>query len=178
MSYRLSAPTKKILVVVHILFASIWIGSASALLLISFLYRSFAHDVEVQTIHTVLKWLDDCLIIPSAFGSLFTGLFLSWFTNWGFFVYRWVLWKWIATVSMIAMGAAFLGRWINEMAIRAADGLSALRDSVFLSYAANNRYFVSLQLAVLLFLVTISILKPWGKRQSDTAGAKEARAEK
>jgi hypothetical protein len=166
-TYRLSATAKKWLVIIHILFASVWIGSASALLLISFVYRSFTHDVEVQTIHTVLKWLDDCLIIPSAFGSLFTGLFLSWFTNWGFFVYRWVLWKWIATVSMILMGAAFLGRWINEMALRAAGGLDAWRDSVFLSYAASNRYFVSLQIAVLLFLVSISILKPWGKRKSE-----------
>jgi hypothetical protein len=162
--YRFSASAKKWMVIVHILFAGIWVGATSGLLLLAFLYRSFTHDVELATIHRVLKWLDDCLIIPSAFGSLFTGLFLSLWTNWGFFVYRWVLWKWIATVSMIAIGGAFLGRWINEMARRSTEGLSVLQDSVFLSYAAFNRYFVSLQLGVLLFLIAISVIKPWGKR--------------
>ena len=163
--YRLSATAKKCVVIVHILFASIWVGATCGLLLLALLYRSFTHDIELTTIHRVLKWLDDCLIIPSAFGSLFTGLGLSLWTNWGFFVYRWVLYKWVATVSMILFGAAFLGRWINEMALRSQAGLLVMQDSAFLSYAAYNRYFVSLQLGVLLFLIAISVLKPWGKRR-------------
>ena len=56
---------------------------------------------------SVLKIIDDWLIIGGANGCLLTGILYAAFTMWGFFRYIWMTIKWILTAFMIATGTFF-----------------------------------------------------------------------
>jgi hypothetical protein len=59
--------------------------------------------------------LDFILIIPGAVGSLVSGFLICRKTSWGFIRYRWVIAKWIATLSAILVGTVLLGPWQMQM---------------------------------------------------------------
>ncbi|MCL4561611.1 MAG: hypothetical protein M1281_13485 [Chloroflexi bacterium] len=59
--------------------------------------------------------LDYALIIPGAVGSLVTGFWICETTNWGFTRYRWVIAKWVGTLSGILIGT---GSFHNVRAAR------------------------------------------------------------
>lgn len=167
---KLSAKQKKLLLIIHILFASIWIGAVITLLVLSIKTTYATHDVELRTLHKTLLLIEYTMIIPPAFGSLLTGFLLSWWTNWGFFKYRWVTTKWIATVSLILFGALFLNTWLEGMsALAQTGGLSTVKQGVYKRYTGYNLIFVPLQWLVLIFMLVISVLKPWGKRKEKKA---------
>ncbi len=84
----------------------------------------------------------------------------------GFFRYRWMVVKWAVTIAGILVGAAVLGPWQLRMlsissgtaAITLANSYNTLR----LSFSVVS----SLQLILLIFIVTVSVRKPWSKRLS------------
>jgi len=83
-------------------------------------------------------------------------------TPWGFFKYRWITVKWIITVSLILFGTFFLGPWINQMAfISVNEYASALVNPNYLYDEKMNMTWGSIQFGINIFLVIISVLKPW-----------------
>ena len=111
------------------------------------------------------KIVDDCLIIPSALGSLFTGLTFSLFTSGGFFRHRWLTFKWVATLGTILFGTFFLGPWVNGMeAMTAAEGGRAVGTALYQQYDKLNGIFGILQFVLLGVMLALSYLKPWGRR--------------
>ncbi|NTW03537.1 MAG: hypothetical protein HGA19_20060 [Oscillochloris sp.] len=154
----------------HILFTAAWVGAAVCMILLHFSYRPGTGS-ETHTVLAALKRIDDWVIIPSAIGSLLTGLLISWLTPWGFFKWRWVTVKWIGTIAVMLFGTFCLGPWLNGMeAMAAANPQSALQDPTFLSNRQLMSYAVGPQLFLLLFMVFISVLKPW-KRSTRTREA-------
>ena len=117
------------------------------------------HGIDVS-----MKFIDDFIIIPGAFGSLITGLIYALFTNWGFFKYRWITVKWIINVGGILFGTFYLGPWLNSMPLISAKlGLEALSDPAYLYNKTMNSWFGPVQVATLIFAAFISVLKPWKK---------------
>lgn len=149
--------------VLHLICVSCWLGGAVSLLLLYFL-KSDIDDGQVllginQSIHHVDMAV---VVIPGAIGCLITGLAYSTLSNWGFFKQRWLLVKWIITVSAILFGTFFLGPWETTMMnISAELGLAALTDKEYLYNQRMNLWFGTLQCVVLLFTVWISVFKPW-----------------
>jgi hypothetical protein len=68
------------------------------MVLIALSNRSTVNGDELYAINSVLKLLDDFVIIPSATLSSVTGTLLCWLTTWGFTKHYWIIAKWIATV--------------------------------------------------------------------------------
>jgi hypothetical protein len=162
---HLGHTTKRLLVALHVLFAGLWVGGIAAVLVITYLLPPSQSAEGLVTRHTILDLLDFFVIIPACFGSLFTGLAFMRFTPWGFLRYRWVIVKWVSTVTMIAFGALCLGPWIMSMARLAGQlGLAAPADPTFRSAHLLTRVFIPLQLTALLGMILVSIFKPWGKR--------------
>lgn len=149
----------------HIFFSCAWIGTGVSMLLISLIKGCATNGDELYAYNASIKLLDDYIIIPAAFGSLITGLLFSLFTNWGFFKFKWVIFKWVATVAQILFGTFWLGPWTNEAtAISYTERALALQNAAYLYDRRMALYFGIAQILLLVIQVFISVFKPWGKR--------------
>jgi uncharacterized membrane protein len=150
----------------HLFFTAAWIGAAMSMLAVMFLKGDARDGGELYGYHASVKLIDDFIIIASAFGCFITGLLLSWLTNWGFFKYRWIIFKLIVTVAAIVFGTFWLGPWTNSLAaISGAMGQAAFGDKEYLSALQLGMVFGSVQMVVLVATIFISTLKPWGRRK-------------
>ncbi|MDY6933257.1 MAG: hypothetical protein SVZ03_03430 [Spirochaetota bacterium] len=161
---------KRWIITLHIIFSSAWIGSAFAMIIPSIVIGLPENGDEIYALTLCVKTIDDYVIIPGAIGTLLTGLLLSMLTKWGFFIYRWVLLKWIITITIILFGTFCLGNWVNGMtSLSDCQRLEVLQNPKFIAYRSNALIFGSLQLGILLFTTVISVFKPWGRRKKQNS---------
>lgn len=162
---KLSVKPKNWLLSSHVAFGGIWFGTALCMVAIAFFNRDTASGEQLYAVNSVMKLLDDWVIIPSATLSLITGGLLCWLTIWGFVKHYWIIVKWIATVTLIVTGTVWLGPWVNAMtAISEVERMQALQNPLY----AFDRQAVLIgaiaQTSCLLAIIAISVLKPWGRR--------------
>jgi hypothetical protein len=162
---RLSVKSKNWLLSLHVASGGIWLGTALCLVAVAIVKGNTVDGDELYGINSVLKLLDDWVIIPAATLSLVTGGFLCWLTIWGFAKHYWVIVKWIATVLLIVTGTIWLGPWLNAMtAISQSDRLHALQNPLYLFDRQGVIIGGLVQTACVLAIVAISVVKPWGRR--------------
>ena len=148
---------------IHILLIGAWVGAACSMVLLQFVSHPKGGD-ELYAVNATLKQIDDFMVIPTAIGSLLTGLLLSFLTPWGFFKWRWITLKWVLTLGVILFGTFALGPWLNGMVdISATERLAALQNPTYNQYHQMMTLFSSPQVSLLLFMVIISGIKPWGR---------------
>lgn len=118
-------------------------------------------------INLSMKFVDDFIIIPSATGSLLTGVLYAIFTRWGWFKHRWIIVKWAINIFGILFGTFWLGPWVNAMpSISQIKGLGALSDAVYLHNQTMLNCYGTFQMATIIFALFVSALKPWGGAKS------------
>ncbi len=162
---KLKVKQKQWLITLHVAFAGMWFGTALCMIVIALMNRNTPNGDELYAINSVMKLLDDVVIIPSATFSLLTGGLLCWLTIWGFFKHHWVIAKWIGTVTLIVTGTIWLGPWTNAMtAISAEKRLQALQNPLYVFDQKAVLIGAIIQTSCLLLIIAISFLKPWGKR--------------
>lgn len=166
---------------IHLIVSVIWIGAAVSMNVLRFAWVPTS-DGDLYAVDHAIAVIDNWVVVPAAWGSLLTGLFESWLTSWGFFKFRWVTLKWIATVAMMVYAPIFLAQWDRSIeAISRVEGLAALQNPVYLQYRLLYTISGVSFIALLCALSLISTLKPWmkkdriklkqGKSQGQTAGA-------
>ena len=160
---KFNANQTRILKIIHILFFIMWIGGGLGLIALMFLATPILPD-DIYMKFRSMQVIDDFLIIVGAFGCLITGIIYGAFTNWGFFKHNWLIVKWIMTVLQMLFGTFALGPWLNgnvdiALELRGA----ALSNPEFLSNIMNIKTWGTLQVALLLFMAVISVIKPWRK---------------
>ena len=166
--YTLKSRGLKLLKVLHLITASCWVGGALSLFFLFFLKgdidsQEIIHGVN-QSIHHVDFWV---IILPGAPGCALTGLAYSLFTNWGFVKHRWVAVKWVITIIAILSGTFFLGPWEKTLLQLSANGNIDIFNHVPYGETELWHFILgSLQVAMLLFTVVISVYKPWRKKSS------------
>lgn len=163
---KLKSQGIKILKIFHIFFSFCWIVGALSICVLVFIAHPKTGD-ELYMCSRIIQILDDYFIIAGAFGSFFTGLIYSIWTNWGFFKHRWISVKWIMVIIQMSFGT-FLGPFINNNVI-IADTLrdSALTDPTFLHNLHMTQIGGGIQTIFLLMIVVISVQKPWKKKRGD-----------
>ena len=153
---------QRILKIIHLLLAGLWIGGAFSICLMTAALGPGQSGGELLGYDLARKFVDDFIIIPGAMGCLMSGLFISLTTPWGFFKHRWVAVKWILTVACIIFGTFYLGPRTNgQPPLTIEMGLAAAADPVYLANRLENIVGGLVQMAVLIFMVVISVLKPW-----------------
>lgn len=150
----------------HILFAFCWIVGALTLCLLVFITYPESGD-ELYMRSRILQIVDDYFIIYGAVGAFITGLVYSIWTNWGFFKHTWITVKWVMTILQMLFGTFVLGPCVNSNVI-IADQLrdAALTDPVFLENIRMTQLWGSIQTALLLVVIVISVQKPWKKKKT------------
>ena len=161
---------QKILKIIHIFFAGLWIGGAIALWLMVLCLPDVHAGEELYGYAMSVKFLDDLIIVPGALGTLVSGVIVSVCTGWGFFKHPFVIVKLVLTVVCIFVGIVVLGPTVNGQPPLIQElGILALEEETF----AANRMFCLLgggvQLLAILFMLSISTLKPWGRRKKAIA---------
>lgn len=163
---KLTVKQKNWLLSGHVASGGIWFGTSLCMVLIASSNQQTGNGDELYAINSVLKLLDDWIIIPSATLSLVTGALLCWLTIWGFTKHYWVIVKWVATVTLIIAGTVWLGPWTNAVtAISQTERLQALQNPLY-TWDRNTLIVGAIvQTICLLAIIGISVLKPWGRRK-------------
>jgi hypothetical protein len=163
----MSKNMKCLIKTLHLLSACLWLGAAASIVLLQCL-KGWADDGRLLlTLNQNFSILDFALIIPGTMGSALTGYIMCTKTSWGLTRYWWIITKEILTITLILIGSACLGPWQLKMV-----ELSQPMGSVLIanaSYDVIRILFTAvgfLQVITLVGIVTISALKPWGKRVS------------
>lgn len=159
---RLTSRWTKVLKMFHVLFFAVWLGGGVALLVLA---SAVSPDTATEAhLHArALHAIDNYMVIVFAFGLLFTGMIYSLFTRWGFVKHWWVVAKWVVLIFQILFGALVLGPYVTDNVAMARTMTGRLSD--YPEYSANlDRVAVlgAIQLALLVFLVFVSVWKPWG----------------
>jgi hypothetical protein len=166
---KLKANGLKWLKALHLLAVACWVGGGVSLILLYFIKPGLNDAGTLYGINRSIHHVDIAVVvIPGAFGCFITGLVYSIFSNWGFFRHNWIIYKWIVTIVAILFGTFFLGPWETQMMeISGKIGLSSLTDKSYLYNEKMNLIFGSIQVAVLIITIFISIFRPWKKSKQD-----------
>ncbi len=156
----------KVLKIAHLLFAVMWIGGVMAL--VSIMLGTQPQGVEqmyaVAKDHLVI---DKFFLIPGGIGIVLTALIYSIFTKWGFFKVKWVGVKWVLTVVLVLIGKVYMGVTIEKNMDYAAMMLTeSLPVEPFFANVRHVAIAGIVQLVVFLYIVVISVVKPWKKKNS------------
>lgn len=161
---QFSSSQQKWLKSFHLLFAAVWVTCGFVMLSFTIVSRGLNNSDQLYMLNYLTDFIDMKILVPAAMLTLLTGLLYGIYTKWGFFKQRWLLFKWIVTVSIIVIGTIFTGPWIAEMTVMAKnDGLAVLQNSRYL-FISRSQLIVGLCMNItLIFTVFISVFKPWRK---------------
>lgn len=163
---KLGPSSTKGLKILHIVFVALWFGGIISLLALRFGLRLETLD-EVNITYNNMKIIDDYLIRNGAQGILITSLIYGIWTNWGFFKYRWVTVKLVVFVSQMIFGIVFLNRWMgSNISILNTEKVMALSNPTFIHNNSLIQFGIVSQLILIVFLICISVLKPWKKKKN------------
>lgn len=148
---------------VHLVTVACWIGGGISLLMLYFLKPGISDGGELYGVNRAIHHVDMAVVvIPGAFGCLLTGLAYSMFTGWGFFRHGWIIFKWVVTVSAIVFGTVCLGPWETAMmALSGELGMDSISNAAYIYNEKMNFIWGSVQVAILVVTVFVSIFKPW-----------------
>lgn len=160
---KLSAGQIKILKVFHLVFVMMWVVGVAAMALLC-LIKANSGD-ELFMIFHITRFIDDVFVIPGAILTVVTGIVYGAFTNWGFFKHRWITVKWILSILIIIIGTFYFSPLLDNTLTM----IDKSRDIAFGKPQTEENIrtiFIGgvCQGSALVFLVVISVLKPWKKK--------------
>lgn len=165
-NWIISNKNKKILKFFHIVFSASVLGCLLAIFIILVVKKSY--NISSENIFGV----DLCILKIftwranyAFFGLIITAFILGLFTDWGFVKYRWIIIKWIITISMFALVWFGLGPAINGMASISDTGLnSSTMSGDYMNFENKAIIFCVIEIIAFLLCFMFSVLKPWGAR--------------
>ena len=161
---KLNANGMKVLKSCHLLLVMMWVVGVIAMAIL-FLLRPESGDELYMTLRIIL-FIDWALVIPGALLTVVVGIIYGLFTNWGFFKHRWIIVKWIVSVTIIFVGTFYFSPHL-EHALEIADSTRevALNNPVVISNMTQAFISASIQGIATMTLVVISVFKPWKKKK-------------
>jgi hypothetical protein len=161
--------------ILHLILVGLWLGGAVTLNLMVFALGPAESGLQLYGYDLACRFVDNAIIVPAALGCLASGLLLSWLTPWGFFKHSWISVKWALTVTCIVIGIVVLGPPVeSQPAISGTLGLGALDNAAYAANRTGTLVGGSALILTLLFLLVISVLKPWQKQQKSRLGSVNA----
>lgn len=162
---KLSTDGVKRLKIFHLLFVMMWVIGVVALSIIYFTFPKSGD--ELYNTFRIMRLIDDALVIPGAILTVVTAIIYGRYTNWGFFKHNWIIVKWFFAIIIIVVGTFIFSPWLdNCLAIADIQRERAMTDSYINKYFPLISLFAAIQSAGLVFLVVISVIKPWKKSNS------------
>ncbi len=168
---KLSAKGVKWLKISHLVLMVLMLGGiiSSVVLRIRLTLDTFD---EVYVTYKMLQDISDHVVRYGAQGLLITGILYSVWTSWGFFRYRWVMVKWVLFVLQTVFGIFGIDRWMVEnLAMLETQNSLALSNPDFVHNHLLMQYGAIAQGVVTVFLICVSVFKPWNRKARSTPAA-------
>jgi len=156
---------RKILLAIHILLISTWLGSLISILILLGSKGSASGILQIDIADKAVFLLSDSVIMNIAIAVGISGLLFSMFTTWGFLKFYWIMTKWTILVILAVVIIFFAGPSVNGMA--AVSDVFKVQARGMARYAEFERQALwssCAQLILLTAVIFVSVLKPWGKR--------------
>ena len=155
----------KVLKSCHLIFVMIWVVGVVAMAVVNVISPQSGDEMYMALY--VNRIIDDVLVIPGAMLTVVTGIVYGVFTKWGFFKHRWITVKWIMSIAIIIAGTFYFNP-IHLHLLEVADLTrdAALNDSSLATDKQINFIGAFIQSALLIFLIVISVFKPWKKKKA------------
>lgn len=164
--YRLKGRGMWALKIAHLFGVACWLGGAVSMSMLNLYSGTAGREGMLYGINFSSHVLDMWVVISLGLGTcVFTGFLYGLLTPWGFSRQRWVVVKWGVTALCFASGWLFLGRWEAALlAMSEAAGNAALEEAAYQQVRGLHLAGSLVQAALLIFLVAISVIKPWKRR--------------
>jgi uncharacterized membrane protein len=161
---KLGPSSTKWLKILHIIFVALWFGGIISLLTLRLGLNLSVFD-QVNVTYNNMKIIDDYLIRNGAQGILITSVVYGFCTNWGFFKHKWIAVKLVVFISQMIFGIFFLNSWMGaNIAMLNTEKVMALNNPAFIHNNSLIQLGIVSQLILIIFLICISVLKPWKKK--------------
>lgn len=172
---RLGSRGRKALVCVHVAVSVSWLGMTLCLLAMA-VTALLTNDADtVRAAYRAMKILGDTLVIPVSLTALLSGLWLSLATPWRLFTWRWVTVKFWLTLAATAASIFALRARLNEAAHAAATHpAGSIADMHLGSLRSSMVVIPTVATCVYLANVTLSVTKPWGRKERPVRGGSQA----
>lgn len=153
----------------HIFFVGLWIGAIISQVVILAFTGLAKSDDGLQAMYLIPEILN-VATGPGAFGTIITGVLLSWLTPWGFFKHKWVMYTMAMVVIDLLIAFILSDPLISKLsALVAAEGVAALQNPEYISTWTR---FIIIAAVCPLFLISavfVSVIKPWRKHEGAEA---------
>ena len=150
----------RILKILHLLFAVMWIGGVMALVTIQF---GTTPDTEATMMMTITDQylIDIMFLIPGGIGIVITAIIYGCFTGFGFFKQKWQIEKWIYTTILIVIGAGYMGVILKENYFSILNESTTQFDiTMYQDNIRNVAICGSVQLIMFIVVLYLSVFKP------------------
>ncbi|MFF3112875.1 DUF2269 domain-containing protein [Kitasatospora sp. NPDC057904] len=162
---RLSPAARKWLVAVHLVASVGWLALMLCLLTLAAAALATDDAERVRAAYRAMGLLGDVLVLPLSLLTFASGVALGLGTTWGLFRHYWVSTKFWLTLAALGASAFALPDRLHD-AVRAVDahpvGPITAAELGFVRY--NVVIVPSVALSLYLFMVVLSVHKPWGRR--------------
>jgi hypothetical protein len=161
----------KWLKIAHILLISLFFGGIMSSLALNY-GMSLAVYTDTLSTYKHLVEISDLIVRTGAIGTMLLAFIYGFFTNWGFFRHRWLTVKWVLFILQTLIGIFIIDKlMMTNMALLEAEGSAALSNAGFIQNHSIRQYAVILQISITLFIMIISVWKPWKKKKLHKKGA-------
>ncbi len=142
--------------VLHILSISIWLGSVVCIGGLAAMCFFQLNESEFLTVAPLIPELYRSVVLPMAIFAMIQGIFYGFFSNWGFFKHRWVVFKWaLVILTGLCTGAGGIGQMFSV--------LEKVEKTGFAGGWADGGpvlLFISLQVLFMIIMIVLSVFKP------------------
>ena len=153
---------QKLLKVIHLISASIWLSSVVTLMLLPNISKKITLGDEIFMYNLAYHFIDMFILTPAAILTFLTGLIYSLFTKWGFFRHGWIVYKWVVTLLIIITGTFYLGPMVTKLlGISDVKRIVALQDQYYIQGESIGLYAAIINSLLLIIAVFVSVFKPW-----------------
>jgi len=145
----------------HVVSASLWIGSGSCILLLFFLATRTQKGDELFAFTYAVLCVDNYLLVPSACLSIGSGVAICVAEGMCFFSCGWILGKCVGSVATLAIGSSFMLHWMALLSrIVDSERITAMHNPDFLDIWRADVLLGLVQSGILLYIIFISIKRP------------------
>ncbi|RFU82547.1 DUF2269 domain-containing protein [Streptomyces triticagri] len=152
---KLDRPARRATLVVHVAAAAGWLGLTLGLLALAVAAITTDSAATTEAAVRSMKIFTDWLVLPLAFLTLLSGLVLSLGTHWGLARHRWVYVKFWLTLATTIASVFALRPGVSDAVDTVASGASLVDPTDLIAGPIVS-------LSAYLFMMVISVLKPWG----------------
>lgn len=151
----LSRPVRRLCLVVHVVVSVSWLGVSLCMLTMSLMGATSDVTATDEVAYRAMKTFGDWLLVPVALLAPTTGLILALGTHWGVARHRWVYTKFWMTLTLAALSLFAFRSDLHHAADLLSDGEPVPAEQLL--------YGPSVSVASFAFIITVSLLKPWGR---------------